>query len=511
MEENRLLKFELSPKDIKIKKILNKEFLELDIYAISNIYPNRNESAFTEESMIKSKDTCYNKPILGSFDTFTNDFKEHNGEDKYDADYENYYWDTSSGSAEKPLGLIRESDKVEVVDHNGLKWLKISCALWTMYSYRQVKRLLKSPTKKVSVEILVKKSHFDDDKIQVIDEFVLTGITILGDNVAEGIPGAHLNILDLMATKDYSKQVQCLSFAYDKRDGIQTDINPDNTGTDIKTTKMEVRHMTYGEKLAFLTSKLAEVLGDDDHCRFWMCDFSDEFVIVNDYEAGKYFKIPYAVNTNEDSIDVSFDLEGKVEQVPTFKDAAREFIAIGEEQKNIDEIYEMYTQSVENYNTLNEEFNSYKSEAESKVYSIEIDGVEYNVESLNEKFIADMAAKQEECDTKAEECKNACEERDAAKDELCDLKAKVAEAEADKLCGDGMALADEEDELDDDDRDAIKEKCSKHEYSSISEVEDDIARALYQKKKNNRSKNFKSGIPTPAKVDDDAISVFDKI
>jgi hypothetical protein len=84
---------------------------------------------------------------------------------------------------------------------------------------------------------------------------------------------------------------------------------------------------------------------------------------------------------------------------------------------------------------------------------------------------------------------------------------------ADKLCGDGMALVDEEDELDDDDKEEIKNKCCQHSYASLSEVEDDIARALYQKKKNNRSKSFKAGLNTGTpKADDDAnISVFDKL
>ena len=35
--DKTVLKFDLSPKDIRIRNILNKEFLELDIYAISDI------------------------------------------------------------------------------------------------------------------------------------------------------------------------------------------------------------------------------------------------------------------------------------------------------------------------------------------------------------------------------------------------------------------------------------------------------------------------------------------
>lgn len=115
MGNNQILKFELSAKDIQIKKILNKQFLEMDIYAISDIYPNRNRSHFTLESMEASKKTCYNKPILGCFNLLSNDFEEHNGQDKYDKELDNTYWDTSGPHDEKILGVIRESDKVEIV------------------------------------------------------------------------------------------------------------------------------------------------------------------------------------------------------------------------------------------------------------------------------------------------------------------------------------------------------------------------------------------------------------
>lgn len=64
---------------------------------------------------------------------------------------------------------------------------------------------MKSATKKVSVEILVVKSHYDDDNIEMIDEFILTGITILGDRISEGIPNAHLNVVELMRHKDFSQ------------------------------------------------------------------------------------------------------------------------------------------------------------------------------------------------------------------------------------------------------------------------------------------------------------------
>ena len=57
--------FILDSKSLKIKEILNKDFLEIEILAISE-GENRNDSAFTLESMKKSIPTFYNKFILFS-------------------------------------------------------------------------------------------------------------------------------------------------------------------------------------------------------------------------------------------------------------------------------------------------------------------------------------------------------------------------------------------------------------------------------------------------------------
>ena len=78
MADNKILRFELSPENIKIKNILKKDFLEIEMKAISTAYPNRNNSHFTRESLVKAIPTVYNKPILGSFSVEADDFREHN-------------------------------------------------------------------------------------------------------------------------------------------------------------------------------------------------------------------------------------------------------------------------------------------------------------------------------------------------------------------------------------------------------------------------------------------------
>ena len=128
----KTLKFELSPRDLKIKQLLSNEFLSVEIDAISSANPNRNGSYFTPEAMQKALPTFYNKPILGSFDSVRDDFGRHDSSDvKWDNDYENPYYDYTGGRYEVPLGLIRQSDEVKMVKKDdGLDWIVVSAAIW---------------------------------------------------------------------------------------------------------------------------------------------------------------------------------------------------------------------------------------------------------------------------------------------------------------------------------------------------------------------------------------------
>ena len=226
MEENKnILQFNLSPKQIKFKNILNKEFVEMEIWAVSDIDPNRNKSHLTLESMerVVANGSIKNKPIVGFFKE--NDFTTHEGVADYDIELQNEYWNTERG--ERILGWVRESDPVEIVEKDGLHWIKFRCVLCVKYCYAQVKRLLKDRNKKVSVEITVHKSEKRPDGIVDLIDWDLNGTTILGSKngkeVLEGIPGAHLSILEDLDGEAFAEQKKVLSFAYEQAFGANED------------------------------------------------------------------------------------------------------------------------------------------------------------------------------------------------------------------------------------------------------------------------------------------------
>lgn len=234
------LSFAVDAGQIDIKPLLKKEFLELTMRAISTANPNRNKSWFTRESMEASLDTFKNKPILGYFEN--GDFVSHNGEWKEDPETDLDYWDTLTGKGERPLGLIRSEDEVKIVDDEktGLSWIVLTCALWTQYGYKQVKRLLQDakrakkqggPTKNISVEVDITDYEMLPNGVMKINAFNLVGITILGSRngvkVEPGIADAELSVVDIMGTDLYEKQMQSLRLAYEKLDGSDSKTKED--------------------------------------------------------------------------------------------------------------------------------------------------------------------------------------------------------------------------------------------------------------------------------------------
>lgn len=327
--------FEISPENLKIKSLLSKEFLSVDIMAISDILPNRNKSHFTEEAMRNAIPTFYEKPILGAFDTLKEDYLGHNTSlihDEYGV-----HEDTTGGRNEVPLGLIRYNDRVEIIEgKDGLKWISLSAALWVNYSYRQVKKLLKSRSKKVSVEVEVTKSHVIDD-IEYIDEFSLMGITILGSDYTEAIPNANISIPELEGTESYQMRKKSLTFAYqelDKSLGItpesndNSNINKSNfsdspiNNEDTEEIKMDnderggetVPMYTLNEKKQMLQDVLA-----NDNRYVWIVDIS-ETEVYYEIEGEGTFSAPYSIEVGEDGkAVVSVDESAKQPVVHSWK------------------------------------------------------------------------------------------------------------------------------------------------------------------------------------------------
>lgn len=322
--DKKVLKFELSPQSLKIKNVLKNDFIAIDVYAISDVYPNRNNSHFPVVAMREAVPTFYNKPALGAFDVNKDDFKSHDMEYKWDNELQQDYFDFTNGKCEVPLGVIRGEDLVEIVERNGQNWVHFTCVLWAKYAYKQVKRLLKDTKKKISVEIEVIESHIDENNIEVIDKFIFDGFTILGSAITEAIPNAHLTILDKINDAVYQKQEKCLSFAYKELE--EKSENSENSDTDNKNEDFESPEnekvdeitmdnergeepkMTYEEKKQLLESFMNSDR-DENVSHYSVTELKDDVVYFSLDD--EQFMANYSIN-EENIVDMNLEAKEKV-------------------------------------------------------------------------------------------------------------------------------------------------------------------------------------------------------
>lgn len=304
---SKVMRFDLNSQDIKIKEILNnKDFLKIEVWAISDAYPNNNKSHFPLDTMEVNinEGNFYNKPVLGRWNSQNGDYEVHNSTVKYDPEYDNTYFDYENG--EVPIGVIRGTDEIKIVKKDGLNWIVFTAVLWVKYGYQGIKKVLKSRKKKVSVEVSVFDSYIDENDIEVFKKWSFDGVTILGNlpntkiPAHEGIENAHLTILEKLQEDTFSNQVRALQFAYQELDKDPNVIKEDNSSFNINNEEKEdnALALTYEQKRELLESFLRDnIKTDSDDCWIWVADLSDDCCYYG--ICGEFYKATYNIIENE--------------------------------------------------------------------------------------------------------------------------------------------------------------------------------------------------------------------
>lgn len=301
--------FSIPIKEINIQKMNESDFLRLEMYCISDGV-NRNDSEFTLDSMVKSLDTFKNKPVLGYFNTTNSNFEEHNSDISADIKDGDYFYDYTKFGAEKPVGIISESDTIEIVNEDGKNWIKITASIWTKYNKQAVENLIKAKKKKVSVEVSVVEYHTNKEGVEVIDSFIFDGVTILGYKrgtktlVEEGIAGAHLKLLEISRSDKFVEYKTAMCFALNNVKGGEK-------------MKMNLHGLSVGELSNKIWNALDEfkyVENEYDYNKYWIDNIYDDYIIVHNNEDGKMYKIDYIV---EDSL-VVLNMESLIEVEETY-------------------------------------------------------------------------------------------------------------------------------------------------------------------------------------------------
>ena len=187
---------------IEFEKEKSNRFRKGIIYAFAD-GPNAHTHPISSEVLTKCANSIYDIPIVCKYCDFVEDFLAHEED-------------------EIPIGFVKETTanysnpiRFEKLD-DGRTFIVIEGLIWQKYSGNAIEVMERSDKRKsVSVELVVTDGEEVDGKIEV-KEFVLQGITILGDFVTPAVRDAHIK----------------LEFSADKRDYLEfmaNNIKIDNT------------------------------------------------------------------------------------------------------------------------------------------------------------------------------------------------------------------------------------------------------------------------------------------
>lgn len=201
--------------EIRNLKRRNDFIYEVEIWAL-NDKPNRNDWQYT--NMQSNKNQFAKTPILIAY---VNNGRTvgsgHNFEMQYDAQG-NESPSFTAATAERIIGMISEDPndiRVETME-DGTEWIVAKGFVWKWYAKEAVEKIERDSKMgrpmSVSVETLVMKSHMNEDGIEVEDEYVLLGTTILGDGVMPAVDGAHIVALNELASEFESLAIRAASY-----------------------------------------------------------------------------------------------------------------------------------------------------------------------------------------------------------------------------------------------------------------------------------------------------------
>lgn len=200
--------------EIKVLERRNEWLYDVDVYMLS-ASDNRNGWRYPVNESVaklflgKPLLTAYeaNGAVIGGGHTFREFTDPETGEPR--ADF-------TAADAERIVGSLSERpEDIRVVPKDGDTWIVGRGTLWEWYCGQlceQIRDLAEQGrTMPVSIETLVTKSHMDGE-IEVMDEFVVLGVTILGIHVAPAVAGARITALRALDGQFNELKLRAASF-----------------------------------------------------------------------------------------------------------------------------------------------------------------------------------------------------------------------------------------------------------------------------------------------------------
>lgn len=214
----------------------NEFIYEIEVWALNN-KPNRNGWQYT--NMRGNKDQFAGTPLLIAYVNNGRTIGSgHNFEMQYDAQG-NEAPSFTAGTAERIIGMLSEDKndiRIEQAE-DGTEWIVGKGFIWKWYAREAAEKIERDGKMgrpmSVSIETLVTKSHTNEDGIEVEDDYLVLGTTILGDGVTPAVDGAHIVALNALASEFKELKLRAAAF-YKANEENPDDIEDDDDPADIE-------------------------------------------------------------------------------------------------------------------------------------------------------------------------------------------------------------------------------------------------------------------------------------
>ena len=178
---------------LKIMESINRKLYRVEIWAL-NDKTNRNGWRYIKlkEHLKEFQDI----PILTAYTLGGSRIGDgHNFDLKKDPKTGEEYASFTAADAERIVGWVPADANIRLETEDDTTWVVVTGYLWTWYARELVEKIARQGSgMEISIETLVSKEH-KEDEVEVEEEYVVLGITVLGDGVTPAVAGANIKTL----------------------------------------------------------------------------------------------------------------------------------------------------------------------------------------------------------------------------------------------------------------------------------------------------------------------------
>lgn len=209
---------------LKVLEAVNRKLYRVEIWAL-NDRVNRNGWKYINlESHLPE---FQNIPILTAY---LRDGKVigdgHNFDMRIDPKTGEQYASFTGADSERIVGWIPKDANIRIEPEGDTKWVVVTGYLWTWYSRELVEKIAgQGGGMEVSIETLVTKEH-KENSYDVEEEYVVLGVTVLGDGVSPAVAGASIKSLAELRSSMKDEILKAASYIGEKEPETQKPTNP---------------------------------------------------------------------------------------------------------------------------------------------------------------------------------------------------------------------------------------------------------------------------------------------